>query len=106
MKQPFLLPGIASITAVLVLAGCNDPGFRGVQGVRIAQASEVGSCKLIETVSQEPGVYGPVLGNQGVKYARNKLMDMAGKDGANTIVFTETAKGSEITEVKGLAYSC
>ena len=100
MKPHFL------ILAVAALAGCNDPGFRGVQGVRVAQASEVGACRLVENIDMQPGVYGPILAERGVKYARNKMLDQAGKDGANTVVFTEHVAGSQVVNITGKAYSC
>lgn len=99
-------PLIAMILAGVGLAGCTDPGFHGNNAVRIATAGEVGSCRLIENLSMEPGVYGPVLGGQGVKYARNKMLDTAAKDGANTVVFDENNAAGTVTNVTGKAYSC
>ncbi|KFI28240.1 hypothetical protein [Paenirhodobacter enshiensis] len=106
MKRHFLAPGIATVSAVLILSGCSDPGFRGVNGVKIASANEVASCRMIETIDVKPGVYGPVLGGQGLKYSRNKALDMAGKDGANTVVFSDDIAGTEVTNITARAYAC
>ena len=92
--------------AVLVLAACNDPGFRGVTGVRTAEASEVGSCRFVSTITMKPGVYGPVLGDQGIKYARNKVLDSARESGANTVVFDRVEPGAAVYLVSARAFSC
>ena len=54
----------------------------------------------------QPSVYGPVLAEVGVKYARNKVLDSAQADGANTVVFETVVPGEPVLEVKGAAYSC
>jgi hypothetical protein len=100
MKSPIL------IATVLALAGCDDPGFRGVPEVRTATAAEVGSCRLISHISMTPAVYGPVLAEQGVRYARNKVMESARADGANTVVFEQVEPGADVYVVRAQAYSC
>lgn len=94
------------VVAFVALAACSDPGFRGVQGVRVAMENEVGACRFVEDITMQPGVYGPILAQQGVKYARNKMLDQAGQDGANTVVFTEEVAGSTVVNISGKAYSC
>lgn len=96
-----------TLTAVAaLLAGCNDPGFRGVPGVRVAEAGAVGACRMVSHISMRPSVYGPVLAEEGVKYARNKVLESAQADGANTVVFETVVPGEPVLEVKGTAYSC
>lgn len=105
-----MTPGLRAmtigVTALVALAGCNDPGFRGVPGVRTATAGEVGACRLISHISMQPSVYGPVLGGQGVSYARNKVLQSAAADGANTVVFEPVEPGAVVYEVRGAAYEC
>lgn len=102
-----LSPVIAPVLlAGALLAGCNDPGFRGNSAVRVASADEVGACRFIETVSVKPSVYGPVLGDQGVKYSRNQLLDSARRDGANTVVFDQVDPGAAVYVVSARAYAC
>lgn len=96
----------AALAAVAALAGCNDPGFRGVSGVRTAEASEVAHCTFLETVTITPSVYGPVLGEQGLRYSRNKVLASAGADGADTVVFDRVEPGATVYEVKAQAYRC
>ena len=102
-RGPFLG---ACCGAILALAGCSDPGFRGVPEVRSARLDEVGACRLISHISIEPGVYGPVLAEQGLRYARNKVLEMARSDGANTVVFETVEPGTDVYLVKGDAYAC
>lgn len=94
------------VAALGVLAGCSDPGFRGVPSVRTASSVEVSACRLISHISMQPSVYGPVLGGQGVSYARNKVLQSAAADGANTVVFDQVEPGAEVYEVRGSAYAC
>lgn len=96
----------AALAAVAALSGCNDPGFRGVSGVRTAEASEVARCTFLETVAITPSVYGPVLGEQGLRYARNKVLASAQADGADTVVFDRVEPGAMVYEVKAQAYRC
>lgn len=99
----FLLP---LATASLALAGCTDAGFRGVTGVRNATEAEVASCRYVTTITMKPGVYGPVLADQGIKYARNKVLESAGQSGANTVVFDRVEPGGAVYLVSAKAYSC
>lgn len=95
-----------ALIAALALAGCNDPGFRGVPQVRIADASEVAQCRLIESLTNEPGVYGPILAKEGERYARNKILESARADGANTVVFEPITPGEPVYEIHARAYHC
>ena len=100
------LRGVAIGGVVLALTGCSDPGFRGVPGVATARADQVGGCRLISHIAMQPSVYGPVLGGQGVSYARNKVLQSAAADGANTVVFEPVEPGATVYEVRGAAYAC
>ncbi len=98
------LAGLAAAAAAL--AGCNDPGFRGVPEVRIASAAEVAQCRLTSTITNEPGLYGPVVGREAERYARNKILDMAKGDGANTVVFDPVMPGEPVYLLTARAYRC
>jgi hypothetical protein len=74
--------------------------------VRTAEASEVGACRFVTNINMKPGVYGPVLGDQGVKYARNKVLESARDDGANTVVFAPVEPGGDVYVLKAQAYAC
>ena len=103
---PLLRGTTICVTALAALAGCSDPGFRGVPSVRTATAAEVSACRLVSHISMQPSVYGPVLGGQGVSYARNKVLQSAAADGANTVVFETVEPGAMVYEVRGAAYAC
>ncbi|MBC7140677.1 MAG: hypothetical protein H5U18_00695 [Rhodobacteraceae bacterium] len=98
------------IAAIVFLAagpgGCTqDPGFVGVAGVREATAAEVGACAYVSDIRMTPGVYG-ALADQGVKYARNKIMADAREGGANTVVFDPVTPGGDIYKLHAVAYRC
>lgn len=89
-----------------VLAGCtDDPGFKGVTGVREATLAEVGQCKYLMDISGRPGVYGPLL-QQGLKYTRNSIMADAQDAGANTVVFDQVSPGAAVYKLHATAYAC
>lgn len=99
---------VSAVIAAMVagLAGCtNDPGFRGVSGVREASAAEVTACRYITDISMRPGVYG-VLAEEGLKYARNTIMADALDAGANTVVFDQVTPGADIYKLHAQAYQC
>lgn len=90
----------------LALAACTDPGFRGVPGVREAEASQVGACAYVSNITGRPSVYGPLLGDQGISYARNQVLDTARSSGANTVVFEKVTPGEPVFELNATAYRC
>jgi hypothetical protein len=90
----------------LAVAGCDDPGFRGVPDVRVATDAEVAQCRLKSTITNEPGLYGPVVGSEAAKYARNKVLETARSDGANTVVFDPVIPGEPVYLLRARAYSC
>lgn len=92
--------------AAAVLAGCNDPGFTGVNGVQDALAHQVTACTYVTDISMTPGVYGPVLSDQALRYARNKVMADARDAGANTVVFDSVPPTSEVYLIHAKAYRC
>ena len=53
-----------------------------------------------------PGVYGPVVTDQALRYARNKVMTDARNAGANTVVFDTVEPGSEVYLIHAKAYRC
>jgi hypothetical protein len=87
------------------LAGCNDPGFTGTAAVREITAAEAVSCRYVTDVRMRPGVYGP-LAQQGLEYARNRVLADVAQAGANAIVFAPVSPGAPVTEVTGTAYAC
>lgn len=88
-----------------LLAGCDDPGFKGVPDVREATAGEVGMCRYVSDISDRPGVYGPLL-SEGIKYAHNSIKAMAKDSGANTVVFEQVTPGADIYMLHARAYAC
>ncbi len=96
----------AVLPAILALAACtNDPGFRGVSGVRTIIAAEAAACTYVINIRAAPGVYGP-LAQQGLEYTRNIVLADAQKAGANAVVFDEVSPGTLVTEVTATAYRC
>lgn len=91
---------------VLLIAACSDPGFRGVPGVREADAGAVGQCAHVANIRGVPSVYGPVLGGQGLSYTRNQVLSDAQAAGANTVVFDKVTPGQEVYELRAAAYRC
>ena len=97
---------VAAMAMVAALAaGCNDPGFRGVDGVRAAEASEVVGCRYVSGLKMTPSVYGP-LADEGLRYVRNRIKSDAQNLGANTVVFEKVTPGLPVGEVVATAYSC
>lgn len=101
MRKMSMLAGLA------MLAGCtNDPGFTGVSGVREAQAGEVLACSYVSDISMRPSLYGPVLGQEALKYARNTILAEALDSGANTVVFDQATPGADVYKLHAKAYRC
>lgn len=99
-----LLAAAVAIPAFLV--GCTqDPGFTGVSGVRTAEASEVAGCRYVADIRMIPGVYG-ALADQGLRYARNKMLADAKSAGADALVFEKTVPGVAVYELRATAYRC
>lgn len=95
------------LLTIPALAACEPaPGLVGVPEVRVASAAEVMGCQPIEIISTTPGLYGPVLGQQAIEYARNDTLATAREAGANTFVFDETPPGQPVYVVRGTAYRC
>jgi hypothetical protein len=90
-----------------LLAACAaPPGLTGVADVRVMTAAEAAACEPLEIVSMRPGLYGPVIGNQAIEYARNEVLALARNGGANAFVFDETPPGEPVYLVRGTAYRC
>jgi len=98
---------MALALAAVPLAACtNDPGFTGVYGVREATAGEVSACRYISDITMRPSLYGPVLGQEALKYSRNKILAEARDSGANTVVFDQATPGTDVYNLHAKAYSC
>jgi hypothetical protein len=96
----------AIILLIAGLAGCTDPGFTGVAGVRVAEQPDVAACRYLTDIRMTPGVYGPVLADQGLRYARNKVMADAQAAGADTVVFDKVAPGTDVYQIHATAWRC
>lgn len=94
------------LVSLLVLTACTDPGFVGVSGVSAVEQADVAACNLVSHISMEPGVYGPLLADQGLRYARNKIMEQARDDGANRVVFDKMEPGADVYQLRARAYRC
>lgn len=94
------------LLSLIGIAACTDPGFTGVGGVVAVEENEVAGCRLVSNITMEPGVYGPVLAEQGLRYARNRVLDQARQDGANRVVFERVEPGSDVYQVRARAYAC
>ena len=90
-----------------LLAACTAPaGLTGVSDVRVISAAEAVACAPVEGFSLRPALYGPVVGQQAIEYARNELLASARAAGANAFVFDETPPGDPVYLVRGTAYRC
>ena len=99
MTRPLLL--------LPLLAACTAPaGLTGVPDVRVISSAEAAACTPVETVSLTPGLYGPVIGEQAVEYARNEALALARKGGANAFVFDDPPPGEPVYVVRGRSYRC
>lgn len=89
------------------VASCaQDPASLPVTGVSEAQAEEVGACTLVTSIRSTPGIYGPLLAEEGLRQARNAVLKDAKDAGANTVVFDKVAPGAPVYEVTAGAYRC
>lgn len=88
------------------LAGCQDPGFVGVPGIREISAAQAVSCQYVTDIRGKPGVYGPLLATQGLSYARKQVLDEARRAGANSVVFAPVSPGEPVYELRATAYRC
>ncbi|MBW6507470.1 MAG: hypothetical protein K0B00_12055 [Rhodobacteraceae bacterium] len=95
-----------ALPVLVALAACNDPGLTGVRGVTEATAAEVAGCTLLTNIRMAPGVYGPVLAEPGLRYARNMVKDEARAAGATHVVFDLARPGEPIYEVRAGAWRC
>lgn len=90
-----------------LVAACTAPaGLTGVPEVRVISAAEAAACTPLEILSTTPGLYGPVIGQQAVEYARNETLAAARDAGANAFVFDETSPEEPVYLVRGTAYRC
>ena len=98
---------VPTLLAATLLAACSqDPGFVGVPGIREAEAQEVTACSYLSNITMTPGVYGPLLAEQGLRYARNKVKQDALAAGANTVVFEKVTPGTDVYQIRATAYRC
>jgi hypothetical protein len=95
-----------ALPVLIGLAACNDPGLAGVRGVTEATAAEVVGCTLLTNIRMAPGVYGPVLAEPGLRYARNMVKDEARAAGATHVVFDLARPGEPTYEVRAGAWRC
>jgi len=100
------LPALPLLAAALLAACTQDPGFVGVPGIREAEPHEVTACTYLSNIAMTPGVYGPLLAEQGLRYARNKVKEDAIAAGANTVVFEKVTPGTDVYQIRATAYRC
>ena len=93
-----------ALIGLAMLAGCTMPQGRGA-AVREATAAEVAACRYITDIRMTPGVYGPVLTEQALIYARTQVKSDAARAGADTIVFA-AQPGEIVYQVDAAAYRC
>lgn len=98
-------PALA-LLALAALSGCNDPGLIGARGITEATAAEVVGCTLITNIRMAPGVYGPVLAEPGLVYAKNSVKAEARAAGATHVVFDLARPGEPVYEVRAGAWRC
>lgn len=96
----------AALAAALGLSACTDPGLTGVGGVRTATAAQVAGCTFVTNLRTTPPVFGQLLGQQGLEYARNQTLAAARSDGANTVVFDEVEPGAPVYRITASAWRC
>ncbi|MBC7138293.1 MAG: hypothetical protein H5U17_05995 [Defluviimonas sp.] len=106
MKSPLPTFLLAGLPIVLLAACAQDPGLVGVPGIREEEAHEVAACSYRSTITMTPGLYGPLLAEQGLRYARNKVKEDALAAGANTVVFEKVTPGSDVYQISAAAYRC
>lgn len=103
MRSVWVLPVLA--LPVLALTACNDPGMRAPSGVVAVEAGAVAQCRFVTNVSVEPSLYGP-FADQGTRYARNQVLDEAGRAGANRVVFDRVEPGVPQLQIRARGYAC
>jgi hypothetical protein len=75
--------------------------------MRVASDAEVTACTPTKIYTTTPGVFGPVVGEQALEFARNQTMADAQEDGANTIVFEEGGLGdTDAFLIRARGYIC
>ncbi len=90
-----------------LLAACTAPaGLTGVSDVRVISAAEAADCEPLRILSTTPGLYGPIIGQQAIEFARNETLADAREIGANAFVFDETPPGEPVYLIRGTAYRC
>ena len=95
------------IALLPLVAACSAPaGLTGVPDIRVISAIEASSCEPLEILSTTPGLYGPVIGQQAIEFARNETLAAAREAGANAFVFDDPAPGEPVYLVRGTAYRC
>lgn len=96
------------LLAPLALAACEPAGgLVGAPGLAVASAGDVAACAPTKIYTTTPGVYGPVVGEQALEFARNETMVNAQEDGANTIVFESGGLGdTDALFVQARGYIC
>ena len=97
-----------TVLAALALAACAPaPGLVGAPGVRIVTTeAEVAACTPVLVYTRTPGLFGPVVGEQALEYARNEVLAAAAADGADTVLFEEGGPNQPAYYVRARAYRC
>lgn len=104
-KYAFAL--VIIVTCVVALIGCASPvgSTTGTNGIIIAQASEMTSCKFLGDVHSISPFYG-LFAAPALESARQVAMQQASKLGATHIVWNQVTPVHGSTTISGNAYSC
>ena len=98
--------GFVGAVMFLTVSGCSqDPGFVRVSGVQEAMGAEVAQCAYLTDIRATPPVYG-ALADQGLQYARNRILADVRDAGGNTAVFDPAPPGAAVYELHAVAYRC
>ena len=92
--------------ALVALSGCASTGTAHVpDGMKVATADMVSSCRLLGDVHGVSSLYG-VFAESALAKARQQAFEQARSLGANTVVWGPFATPYGSTSVSGNAYAC
>jgi hypothetical protein len=100
MKIFLILP-----LAISLLAACASNMPIQVEGVQIADETQVTHCKYLDNVHGASGWYG-LVARKGLENARLYALRQARKIGATHIVWVPAAQSSFSSQAEGKAYLC
>src|SRR5690242_20348330 len=95
------------VCALVLISACASSGTnqQPQNGVRVATADMVGTCKLVGDVFGTSSLYG-LAAERGMARARAEAFHKVELLGGNTVVWTQIAPVHGATSVSGNAYAC